>query len=77
MDRVSIRDLRNHGGDVIGRVVAGERLLVTRDGVAVAELSPVRTVLPATALLVRSRSLPRVDAARFREDVDAVLDPSL
>jgi len=38
MAEVTIRELRNHGGDVVDRVAAGERLIVTRDGRPVAEL---------------------------------------
>ena len=30
MDEVSIRDLRNHGGEVIDAVAAGESVTVTR-----------------------------------------------
>jgi prevent-host-death family protein len=41
MSEISIRDLRNHGGEVIDRVEAGERLTVTRDGRPVAELRPL------------------------------------
>lgn len=75
---VSIRELRNHGGDVVDRVQAGERLTVTRSGRPVAELVPVRRPpLPAAALLDRWRGLPAVDPIRLREDIDAVLDPSL
>ena len=32
MKKITIRDLRNRGGQVVDRVLAGERLLVTRDG---------------------------------------------
>ena len=32
MEEVTIRDLRNHGGEVVDRVAAGERLTVTRAG---------------------------------------------
>lgn len=75
---VSIRDLRNHGGDVVERVVAGERLTVTRSGKPVAELRPVpRTAVTAEVLLDRWRGLPHVDLDRFREDLDDVMDPSL
>ena len=41
MNKITIRDLRNHGGRVVERVQAGEHLIVTRDGQAVAELRPV------------------------------------
>lgn len=75
---VSIRELRNHGGDVVDRVAAGEHLTVTRSGRPVAELRPVgRPVVTAEVLLERWRRLPAVDADRFREDLDEVLDPAL
>jgi len=78
MSEVSIRDLRNHGGDVIDRVAAGERFTVTRAGRPVADLRPVgRNTLSAEALLARWRQLPNIDAQRFRSDLDAVLDPHL
>jgi len=75
---VSIRDLRNHGGEVIDRVVAGERLTVTRDGRGVAELRPLRRQpTPAAVLIQRWARLPEVDPVRFRRDVDDVLDSRL
>lgn len=75
---VSIRDLRNHGGDVVDRVIAGEHLTITRSGRPVAELIPLRrTPLPAGVLLDRWRALPAVDPQRLRDDIDAVMDPSL
>ena len=78
MGEASIRDLRNHGGDVIGRVQAGERVTITRDGEPVAELRPLpRRRLGARALIEQFRSLPPVDADRLRADVDAVIDQSL
>lgn len=78
MDEVTIRQLRNHGGDVVDRVQAGERLTVTRSGRPVAELRPLpRRALDASALLERWRCLPLVDPDRLRSDIDDVLDPSL
>jgi prevent-host-death family protein len=78
MADVSIRDLRNRGGEVVDRVLSGERLVVTRDGRPVAELSPLRPAgLPAEVLLQRWKRLPPVDAAAWRADTDATLDPSL
>jgi prevent-host-death family protein len=75
---VTIRDLRNHGGDVIDRVLAGEELVVTRDGRAVAVLVPVTNpAVRAEALIARWRRLRPVDPARFRADVDDLLDTSL
>ena len=75
---VSIRDLRNHGGDIVDRVAAGESLVVTRSGEPVAELRPVRPRgLDAATLLSRWRHLPPLDPEAFREDIDDALDPGL
>jgi len=78
MAHVTIRELRNHGGEVVDRVAAGEHLTVTRDGRPVAELRPVPSApLSAGNLLRRWRRLPAMDAVRLRDDIDAVIDPRL
>lgn len=78
MAEASIRELRNHGGEVIDRVAAGERVTITRGGKAVAELRPLpRQLLTAVSLIERFRRLPTVDPVRFRAEVDAVVDQSL
>lgn len=78
MDKVSIRQLRRHGGDVVDRVQAGERLTVTRYGRPVAELRPLpRRALDASTLLERWRLLPTVDPVWLRSNIDDVMDPSL
>ena len=75
---VNIRELRNHGGEVVDRVAAGEHLTVTRAGKPVAELRPMgRPALTAEVLLDRWRHLPPVDADQLREDLDDLLDPAL
>jgi prevent-host-death family protein len=78
MSEVTIRELRNHGGEVVDRVAAGERVVVTRSGKPVAELRPVRaTMTTASALLSRWRRLPPLDVAALRADLDSVVDPAL
>lgn len=78
MSSVSIRELRNHGGDVIDRVERGEILTVTRDGRAVARLIPLpRERVSSAALRLLWRSLPPMDPDVLRRDVDAVVDPRL
>lgn len=78
MDTVTIRELRNHGGEVVDRVEAGGRVTVTRDGRAVAELLPIRPRgLSAATLLEHWRRLPAVDPTRHRRDVDNVIDQGL
>lgn len=77
MTEVSIRELRNHGGDVVDRAARGEEITITRSGKAVAELRAVRPPLSAEALLSRWNRLPPLDPASLRSDIDRVLDPSL
>ena len=78
MSNVNIRELRNHGGEVINRVLAGECLTVTRAGRPVAELRPLPWPgIDAATLLGRWRNLPQVDPDRFRHDIDEVVDASL
>ncbi len=77
MAKVSIRDLRNHGGEVVDRAVRGEQITITRSGAEVAELRALRPPLSAEALLDRWSRLPSVDPAALRSDIDHLLDPSL
>ncbi len=78
MESVNVRELRNHGGEVLDRVARGEAVIVTRDGVEVAELRPRPRKSPSAAdLIARRRSLPGVDPDLLRRDIDSVLDPEL
>ena len=78
MSEVSIRDLRNHGGDVVDRAAKGERLTITRSGKPVAELRPLeREPMSLEVILARRRHLPVVDPDRLRHDLDQILDPTL
>lgn len=75
---VSVRELRNNGGDVIDRVARGDRVVVTRSGRPVAELLPLaRPALSREALVARWRRLPATDPDQLRADVDDLLDQSL
>jgi prevent-host-death family protein len=73
MSNVSIRELRNQGGEIVDRAAKGERITITRDGKPVAELSPVRQEMTTEALLERWRRLPSIDYEQFRADVDEVM----
>lgn len=78
MASVSIRDLRNKGGEVLERVEHGELIVVTRDGRPVAELRPLPRRSPGPAeLIARRRHLPAMDPESLRRDIDSVLDSSL
>jgi prevent-host-death family protein len=78
VSETTVRELRNHGGEVLDRVLAGERITVTRDGRPVAELRPLPArPLTAATLVDRFRRLPPIDPDRFRDDVDSVIDQRL
>lgn len=78
MGEINVRELRNHGGEVLERVARGETLTVRRAGVPVAELRPLaRPTVAAATLLLRWQRLPLVDARRLEQDLDQVLDASL
>lgn len=75
---VTVRDLRNHGGEVLARVQGGETLTVTSHGTPVAELRPIRNRYLKTAELIeRARRLPSIDPRKLRDDIDAVIDQRL
>ncbi|HEV7869792.1 MAG TPA: type II toxin-antitoxin system prevent-host-death family antitoxin [Modestobacter sp.] len=78
METVSVRELRNHGGEVLDRVARGAAVVVTRDGAEVAELRPRARRSPSAAdLISRRRNLPQVDPSALLRDLDAVLDVDL
>ena len=56
----------------------GERFVVTRNGVPVGELSPLRRhrFISTEFALGVLRGAPRVDFEAFRADVDEVADPN-
>ncbi|MGH3066076.1 MAG: type II toxin-antitoxin system Phd/YefM family antitoxin [Gaiellaceae bacterium] len=73
---ITQRELRNESGEIMRALDRGERFVVTRNGVPVGELAPIgrRRFVAADAAIAAFVSAPPVDAARFRADVDAVLD---
>jgi prevent-host-death family protein len=78
MAEVTIRELRNHGGDVVDRAARGEQITITRAGKPVAELRPVqRQPLTAETLLDRWHRLPPVNYRTLRADLDEIMDPAL
>ena len=77
MANVTIRELRNQGGDVVDRAARGEQITITRSGRPVAELRPLRAALSADALLDRWRRLPPVDPVALRRDIDELLGNDL
>ncbi|WP_025157422.1 type II toxin-antitoxin system Phd/YefM family antitoxin [Leifsonia aquatica] len=78
MSTVSVRELRNHGGEILDRVARGEHLTVTRDGAEVAELAPMPRPRRSLAVLIaRRRAIPAVDPQLLRADIDDVIDQAI
>lgn len=68
---IAPRDLRNHYGDLLARVEAGESLDVVRDGRVVATLGPPRRPAgtPRGRLVEVFRTSEPIDVDRFFEDL--------
>jgi antitoxin (DNA-binding transcriptional repressor) of toxin-antitoxin stability system len=78
MTKVTIRELRNKGGEVVERASRGEQITITRAGTPVASLHALdREALTADVLLARWRHLPTVDPAGLRADIDEILGHEL
>jgi prevent-host-death family protein len=73
---ITQRELRNASGDIMRRLDEGETFIVTRNGVPVAELTPLRRhrFVAAEAAVAMFRTAPGVDYRQFRADLDAVVD---
>ena len=76
---ISQRELRNDSGQVLRDVADGESFIVTRNGVPTARLIPLgrRTEVPRDEVIAAVRGIAPMDFQRFRDDVDAVVDPWL
>ena len=61
------------------RLDQGETFIITRNGVPVGELTPLRRhrFVPTAAVLAIFRNAPAIDAGRFRADVDAWADQDM
>jgi len=77
MSDVSIRELRNQGGEIVDRAANGERITITRDGKPVARLTPLDPEPTSEVILERFRGLPPIDYDAFRADVDEVMGASI
>ncbi len=78
---IAQRELRNDNARVIDAAVSGETFVVTRNGVPVAELRPIRNMrrsfVPKTDLKALASAGPHVDLDQFRSDLDLMVDQSL
>lgn len=76
---ISQRELRNDSGEVLRAVSHGEEFVVTRNGEPVGVLRPLqrRAFVSRTELVRAADRMPRIDAARFRSDLDSVVDQEI
>jgi prevent-host-death family protein len=74
--RISQRELRNESGKIMRALDRGESFVVTRNGVPVGDLMPLRQrrFVAAANAVAAFAGAPPVEFARFRADVDADLD---
>lgn len=73
---ITQRELRNQSGEIMRALDEGEVFIVTRNGVPVGELTPLRRhrfVAIETAVAM-FRAAPGVDYRRMRADLDAFAD---
>ncbi|HEV8685946.1 MAG TPA: type II toxin-antitoxin system prevent-host-death family antitoxin [Gaiellaceae bacterium] len=73
---ITQRELRNESGEIMRALDRGESFVVTRNGVPVGELIPLRQreFVPADAAVAVFAGAPPLDLGRFRADVDTLLD---
>ena len=76
---ITQRQLRNDSGEIMRQLDDGETFIVTRNGVPVGELSPLRRhrfVRSDTAIAL-FRHAPSVDLDKLRSDLDRVASQDL
>jgi antitoxin (DNA-binding transcriptional repressor) of toxin-antitoxin stability system len=73
---ITQRELRNGSGEIMRALDRGESFVVTRNGVPVGELAPLkrRRFVAADAAIAAFAGSPRLESEGLRADLDAVLD---
>jgi antitoxin (DNA-binding transcriptional repressor) of toxin-antitoxin stability system len=79
MREIGQRDLSNESDEIMRRLDEGESFVVTRNGVPVGELTPLRRhrFVKADTVVAVFRQAPSVEYARFREDLDRMSSQDL
>jgi prevent-host-death family protein len=76
---ITQRELRNESGEIMRSVERGESFTITRNGTPIARLIPLRrrTFVPREEVMAAFATAPRIDADRFRDDLDSSVDNDL
>jgi prevent-host-death family protein len=74
--RITQRELRNESGRIMRALDRGEAFTVTRNGVPVGELVPVRprVFVAAESVAAAFKGAPRIARRRLRRDMDALMN---
>lgn len=74
--RITQRELRNDSGRILRALDRGKTFVITRNGVPVGELIPLRgrTFVPADVAVAAFVGSPHIRSRRFRRDVDGLID---
>jgi len=74
--KITQRELRNDSGAIMRALDRGESFVVTRNGVPVGELHPIRhqRFVGADVVAAVFGAAPSIDFESFRADLDAVVD---
>ncbi|MFW6186852.1 MAG: type II toxin-antitoxin system Phd/YefM family antitoxin [Actinomycetota bacterium] len=75
-EQISQRELRNDSGRIMRALDEGRSFVVSRNGVPVGELRPLRRhrFVDARAAVAGFQGAPRVDPEALRRDLDEVVD---
>jgi prevent-host-death family protein len=70
---ITQRELRNNSGEIMRQLDQGQSFVVTRNGVPVGELAPLRRhrFISAHEAVAAFQGAPRIDFDRFRADLDS------
>lgn len=76
---ITQRQLRNNSGEIMRGLDTGHTYLVTRNGVPVGELAPLRRhrFVSADSAVATFKGAPSVDLHRLRSDLDSVASQEL
>lgn len=76
---ITQRELRNDSGEIMRQLDHGESFIVTRNGVPVGELSPLRRhrFVRSDTAVATFRHAPPVDLGKLRDDLDRVASQDL
>lgn len=76
---ITQRELRNDSGEIMRQLDEGESFIVTRNGVPVGELAPLRRrrFVRSESAVALFRNAPALDLRKLRDDLDRFVSQDL